>query len=328
MIFSTNQARQLYIATELKGSSAHVLETDKTGAISVKTDADKSHLYFEYKSADNLVRSDLINVQNVAYVKATDAKTMGYKLKKYKVTLDSKVNNGNPIVGQDYMLRITFSQLYGISDYEQYFKYGMVHAYQGMSASDFYKTLAISLAKNFSREPQELVEFRVNDTKVTQYTKIEDISGSADSLEIVELKQPWTLGIGESKPLSFKISFDEVTFNTEDVKWGILEELNDGEVVGNGEKIADLEYFCMGERGDQYRMYSYPHVIRTTYLVDPSKEYHTLDIHYYFVGSNEASQKSEKDITIVSDDKEIINGIITELEKYLKIGEIKPIEGE
>ena len=63
--------------------------------------------------------------------------------------------------------------------------------------------------------------------------------------------------------------------------------------------LADLEYFCMGARGDHYRMMGYPNVIKTKYLVDPDSKYDTLDIHYAFIDSNESVQKSEKDITLV-----------------------------
>jgi hypothetical protein len=66
----------------------------------------------------------------------------------------------------------------------------------------------------------------------------------------------------------------------------------------------------MGERGDIYRNNGC-HNFHTEYLVDPSKEYYTLDIHYYTQLSNESVQKSEKDITIVSDNKGVINSIVT-----------------
>ena len=45
-------------------------------------------------------------------------------------------------------------------------------------------------------------------------------------------------------------------------------------------------------------------------MVDPTKEYHTLDIHYAYVGANESVQKSEKDITIVCADLSEMNKII------------------
>jgi hypothetical protein len=70
-------------------------------------------------------------------------------------------------------------------------------------------------------------------------------------------------------------------------------------LIGHGEILADLEYFCMGERGDIYRNVGWPNVIPTTYLVDPTKTYDVIDIHYSYTGSNESVQKSEKDLTVL-----------------------------
>ena len=146
--FSTNQVRQLYVAKALK--TPHVLASDAAGSIAVKSDTAKNHLYFEYKGADNLMRSDLIDIKNILYAKATDADAMAHELKSVTVTLDTNVNGGAPVAGQDYILRIAFRQYVGMSDEDQYFKYGMVHAYAGMDADEFYKVLALSIAKNFS----------------------------------------------------------------------------------------------------------------------------------------------------------------------------------
>lgn len=309
-VFSTNQVRQLYVATELKEGAAHVLATDQAGAIALKTDNAKSHMYFEYKGAGGLTRSDLISIENVLYAKATPASALSRKLKKVTVTLDQTVNGGNPIAGQDYILRIVFRQYLGMSDEDQYQKYGMVHAYAGMTPSDFYKTLAISLAKNFSRELVPLVKFKVGNTEVTPNTKLADITGNADSLVIEEVEQPWTLGTQEQVPVYFEVYPTTVTFNSDERIWGETEKEDSNATVKDGHIIADLEYFCMGERADQYRNIGWPNSIPTKYLVDPTKEYHVLDLHYAYVGSNESVQKSEKDITIVSTDKAVINGLV------------------
>lgn len=309
-VFSTNQVRQLYVATELKEGAAHVLATDQAGAIALKTDNAKSHMYFEYKGAGGLTRSDLISIENVLYAKATPASALSRKLKKVTVTLDRTVNDGNPIAGQDYILRIVFRQYLGMSDEDQYQKYGMVHAYAGMTPSDFYKTLAISLAKNFSRELVPLVKFKVGNTEVTPNTKLADIAGIADSLVIEEVEQPWTLGTQEQVPVYFEVYPTTVTFNSDERIWGETEKEDSNATVKDGHIIADLEYFCMGERADQYRNIGWPNSIPTKYLVDPTKEYHVLDLHYAYVGSNESVQKSEKDITIVSTDKAVINGLV------------------
>lgn len=309
-VFSTNQVRQLYVATDVKEGSAHVLATDQAGAIALKADNAKSHMYFEYKGAGGLTRSDLISIENVLYAKATPASALSRKLKKVTVTLDQTVNGGNPIAGQDYLLRIVFRQYLGMSDEDQYQKYGMVHAYAGMTPSDFYKTLAISLAKNFSRELVPLVKFKIGATEVTPTTKITDIEDDAESLVIEEVEQPWARGTQEQVPVYFEVYPTTVTFNSDERIWGETNKEDSDTTIKDGHIIADLEYFCMGERGDQYRNIGWPNSIPTEYLVDPTKEYHVLDLHYAYVGSNECVQKSEKDITIVSTDKDIINNLV------------------
>ena len=300
--FSTNQVRQLYVAKALKTS--HVLATDAAGSIAVKNDTAKNHLYFEYKGADNLMRSDLIDTKNILYAKATDADDMAHELKAVTVTLDTNVNGGAPVAGQDYILRIVFKQYVGMSDEDQYFKYGMVHAYAGMTASDFYKKLALSLAKNFSREIVPLVKFVLTNSDdeavpVDATTKESSLTETYKALVIDEVEQPWRLGIMEQTPVYFTVQPTTITVNGDERIWGKVEETDPAGTIANGKKIADLEYFCMGERGDIYRGVGFPNNIPTTYLVDPTVKYNVIDIHYAYVGSNESEQKSEKTITLV-----------------------------
>lgn len=312
-VFSVNQARHLYVAKEVK--TPHVVSADAAGSIAVRTNKEKSHLYFEYKSADNLVRSDLIDVKNIMYAKATDAKDMQRELKAVTVTLDNTVNSGLPVGGEDYILRIAFRQFVGMSDEDTYIKYGMVHAYNNMSASDFYKELAKSLVKNFSRELTPLVKFTLaageEAVPVDVNTKWDTLSGEYTALVIDEVEQPWVLGTMTQVPVYFDVYPTTITIDGDERIWGVVEDTESEGYVGNGKNIADLEYFCMGERGDIYRNIGWPNVITTTYLVDPSKEYYTLDIHYAYVGANESVQKSEKDITIVAADKATINSVIS-----------------
>ena len=312
--FSVNQVRQLYVATAVK--SPHVLASDAAGSIAVNNDTAKNHLYFEYKGADNLMRSDLIDIKNILHAKATDASKMAHELKSVTVTLDTTVNGGNPVAGQDYILRIAFRQYIGLSDADQYFKYGMVHAYTGMTASDFYKKLALSLVKNFSRETTQLLSFTLKDgegegTKVDATTKESALTGTYTALVIGEVAQEWVIGKIQQTAVQFEVQPTTITFEGDELIWGKVEDTDPSGTIKNGQKIADLEYFCMGERGDVYRGAGYPNNIVTKYLVDPSKEYHVFDIHYAYVGSNESAQKSEKDITIVCADKAELNKIVT-----------------
>ena len=322
--FSTNQVRQLYVAKALKTS--HVLASDAAGSIAVKNDTAKNHLYFEYKGADNLMRSDLIDIKNILYAKATDADDMAHKLKSVTVTLDTNVNGGAPVAGQDYILRIAFKQYVGMSDEDQYFKYGMVHAYAGMNADEFYKVLALSIAKNFSREVVPLIKIEVHSAatkskggfdakgymEVTPSTKDTGATNSTnpyydgtsavvsdiDSIRITEVEQPWRLGVMAQTPVYFTVQPVAIMVNGDERIWATVTESTNS-TIANGKKIADLEYFCMGERGDMYRNIGWPHNIPTTYLVDPTIKYNVIDIHYAYVGSNESVQKSEKTITLV-----------------------------
>lgn len=323
MNYSVNQVRQLYVAKALK--TPHVLASDTAGSIAVKNDTAKNHLYFEYKGADNLMRSDLIDIKNILYAKAIDADAMAHELKAVTVTLDSEVNAGAPVAGQDYILRIAFKQYVGMSDEDQYFKYGMVHAYAGMDADEFYKVLALSIAKNFSREVVPLIKIEVHSkaTKskggfdsngymvVTPTTKDNGKSDTTnpyyatnaivtdiDSIRITEVEQPWRLGVMAQTPVYFTVQPVAVMVNGDERIWATVTESTNG-TISNSKKIADLEYFCMGERGDIYRGVAFPHNIPTTYLVDPTIKYNVIDIHYAYVGSNEGVQKSEKTITLV-----------------------------
>lgn len=300
--FGVNQVRQLYVAKELK--SPRVVSSDAAGAIAVKNDNEKANLYFEYKGVDGLMRSDLVNIKNILSVKATDADSMAHELRAVTLTLDKDVNGGTPVAGQDYILRLAFRQYVGMSEEDQYFKYGCVHAYAGMTASDFYKKLAISLVKNFSREVVPLVKFALvnSDTEavpVDANTKESSLTETYTALVIDEVEQPWRLGIMEQVPVYFTVQPTTITVNGDERIWGTVEETDPAGKIENGKKIADLEYFCMGERGDMYRNISWPHNIPTTYLVDPTLRYNVIDIHYAYVGDNEGVQKSEKTITLV-----------------------------
>lgn len=307
-IFSTNQARHLYVATALK--SPNVIASDAAGSIAVKADNAKNHMYFEYMGQGGLTRSDLIDIKSIMYAKATEAGKMARDLKTVVVSLANA-----PVEGQDYILKIVFRQFASISDEDIYTKFGMVHAVNGMTASDFYKELALSLVKNFSREEVELVKFAlVNEsgevTELNSLSKAADLKDTYKSLMIYEVEQDWVLGTKPQRAVYFDVLPGTITMGASEVIWGSAEAAEAKGTVKNGKLIADLEYFCMGERGDQYRGIGWPNIIPTKYMVDASKEYHVLDIHYAYVGSNESVQKSEKDITIVCADKAELNKIV------------------
>jgi hypothetical protein len=166
-----------------------------------------------------------------------------------------------------------------------YYKYGVAHCGKADTAETMIAKLAESLEKNFSREITKFFEFEANGA----------------SLVIRELAQDWNLGLMPKQGVNFSVYVDEVIVDGVEEKWGTVEkEASTTRYITNGYTLADMEYFYMGERGDQYRMFAAPQDrINTKYLVDPEAEYDVVNIHYYFVDSLGGAQKSEKDVVLV-----------------------------
>lgn len=301
---SLNQNRQMYVA---KAYKATVAETDAVGTIGGVKVIDGmigKELYFQYVGVDGLVKSDRIQLANFNYAKGVAAADLKIPMKKVEVTLDPNVNGGAPVASQDYILRIEFKNWCGAGDDVKYFKHGAVHATATMTAADFYKALKKSLDSNFSRE----VNASKDSNPYLAFTLDDD--DNPTKLIIEEKPQPWTLGVESQERVYFTVEPTTIWTMGDDVIWGEAKTVASTTKLGNGKQIADLEWFCMGERGDQYRMMGYPNYIPTTYLVDPSKDYNVLELHYAFTDEGVSYYRSEKDITIASDDKAVINSLI------------------
>lgn len=288
-VFSTNQNRHLYVANAYAATIDDSAKVGTVGAVKVND----GELSFTYKGVDGAMSSDRINLKNVSFkaIKAADMKT---PLKSYKVTLSADI-----VAGQDYVLGINFHQWGGAGEIYQYYKDAVVHAESGMKAQTFYEKMAASLNACFSRE--------IGATKTTN--PYLTFTASADGLTITEKEQDWELGTFSQKGLIFDVIPSTIFKDNADVVWGEVTPVA-GTKIGNGKKIADLEYFCMGERGDIYRNAGWPNVVTTKYLVDPTKEYNVLEIHHAFTDEGVNSYRSEKDITIVASDATVLDGII------------------
>lgn len=133
-------------------------------------------------------------------------------------------------------------------------------------------------------------------------TPVTTAGGIATGVIVEEIAQPWTLGLRTQDVIDFDIYGNTVNLgNGNEINWmGEVTDLTSSNTnyVGSGKKIADMEWFYMGERGDQYRMVKYPNCVPTEYMADPSKEYDTINIHYFFQDEGISVQKSEKDICI------------------------------
>ena len=104
--FSVHQVRQLYVANAYKTNLAAL---NNAGDITVAKTKEGDAMYFQYMGALlDKMRSDLIKVDNITNLTATKAEDIATKLKGYTLTLDPKVNGGQPVAGQDYILSLAF----------------------------------------------------------------------------------------------------------------------------------------------------------------------------------------------------------------------------
>lgn len=321
-VFSTNQSKQLYVAST-NVSSVEELK-NPTEIVGVKTHDDKG-FYFMHYGAAGITRSDYIAYDNVIDFKVVSGEDDSQKreLGAYNIVLNPEVNGGNPVAGQDYIVKVMIRQFVSNSDESTYNKFGAVHAYSGMSAETFYTVLADSLVKNFKRELVKYIKVMVAGKEVAGSKKVNGVLTLVDStgatittndegITLVEVEQDWVLGTKSLVPVYFEVAPSTVTYEGDELIWGVVTKKHSKEFVYNAKNIADLEYFLMGERGDQYRMVGWPDHVPTKYLVtgtdNKNTKYSILTIRYYY--TNEI-QRSEKEIVVVSQTLDTLNTLAT-----------------
>lgn len=318
-IGSDNQFRNLYVMKAYKDSESALAAVGDT---TLKVDTTKNSMYLVYKDTEDNLTSDIIDLKNLLYVKSTKAADMARKLNSQSVTIKE-----NPISGQDYVLNVEVRNFVALGDDSTHIKFGAVHAVKGMTKSDFYKAMAINLAKNLSREPSPILNVLLtkNDTatsgggeskvSVLVNGKMQNLATlksteSYTNIIINEVEQPWRRGVAQVEPVNFNTTCSTILMDGDDVIWGTVKK-ETGDVINNGKQIADMEWFYHGTRGDIYREATYPDNFDFKPLIDETKAYHTLDIHFAYVGPGVEVAKSERTITVVCADATQMDSLIT-----------------
>lgn len=320
-IGSDNQFRNLYVMKAYKDSESALAAV---GDLTLNVDTAKSNVYLVYKDTEDTITSDLISIKNLLYAKSTKAADMARKLNSQSVTL-----NEDPISGQDYVLNVEVRNFVALGDDSTHIKFGAVHAVKGMTKSNFYKAMAVNLAKNLSREPSPILNVLLtkNDSEASGEKDSEVavlLNGKMQNLAalkstetytdiiIDEVEQPWRRGVAQVEPVNFNTTCGTILMDGDDVIWGTVEK-EEGDPVNNGKQIADMEWFYHGTRGDIYREATYPDNFDFKPLVDETKAYSTLDIHFAYVGPGVEVAKSERTITVVCATAAELTKLITAL---------------
>lgn len=304
---SVNQAKQLFVATAYSNTAKD------PGSIYAKVSANGEDMILKYINAKGEnVGSGIIPVDNIMYVTSASAESQREMLKQWEVTLNPGVNKGKPKPGENYVLSVSVANYFDNSDVNKYGKTTAAHAYDGTLASDIYKQLAIGTANNFAKELDKPIKVFIGDTEIVPGTKIEDLEDvTATSVIIKENESYWYRNAFDYKRYSIIVKCGDVDVSGK-LPWAKIEETETSEYIGNGKKTAELEDFCLTLSSDfQQRVCTTP--LSPLTMVDPTKEYNYMQIHYCHIGSNETPQRSEKDIVIVSEDAGVLNSIIGEI---------------
>ena len=273
-VYSTNQNRQLYVAAGVAASLAGIQGAANLGKVYVGTDQDGCK-YINQNGYGGIVRSDLIKPGSIMWANASGPKDTEIKLKAFEIDFTQAGVDPNttasaataaPVSGEDYILRVNFNQMYGMSDEDIYQKYGAVHAISTMKKNDFFRAMAYSLVKNFNRLYQPLIEVAlgtaVGSAKIVARatkdasgniklyeadgTEISAASGTENTkLYLLEKSQvdEWALGTKQYTPVYFKPIVTTIINGTDEVVWGSVTDVTStyATSVGNGYKFADLE---------------------------------------------------------------------------------------
>ena len=298
MAFSNNQVRHLFVAADPKASNAALVDLGDTAVRGVVGE----YLYVEHWGPGGVVASDKIYVPNIMYAKLTDGAKLATPLHKHTVAVSTATD------GQVYNLKVTAFHYIGLGEQDQVTRVGTFRAPASSTtsaiAAGLRKALRASLGfmiNEDSAEADASAAGNINNYKEQIFT----VTGSSANVVISEIAPYWELGkfpAGRVTTIPENAVFLGPIADASGVldnKWATVTYAANGTAGDATKKLADLEYFCMGARGDEYRGMGYPYNLTTQYEVNLANEYDVIDIHYAYVGSNESCQKSEKDLTIL-----------------------------
>lgn len=335
--FNVNQVRQLYVAKTAPqqiGSDTNIATTlANPGDFGYsQMDADGCFYFISRGATGELVRSDMINAKSIKHITYCDKSTDVYGLKRTKIQMLSTTNSGNPIAGEDYVLVVNFTNILGFGVEDTSVITGAAHATTGMTANQLLGELAVSLYQNVDKG---IVKVFCGTTEITDAVAAAHVAGTTPVtgayIVLEEVEQSWVRGTKQAVVYPFTVTGKYVRLNNDVLPWANVSAETPTTTITNTKKIADLEYFCMGERGDWYRNVGWPHVIPTQYLIPADSTdtagYNVLTIHYKFIGGGDeaASRLSVKDIQIVSTlSLETLKGVIEGYQKVAFAGASGP----
>lgn len=284
--FSTNQVMQFYV---LDGD--YEVKPSITGDYAVVT--------FTHDDGE-VVNTD--RIENVMYGKYTGFDALGIRRQGAGVYLNPAINGGAPVAGQVYTIRVKYPEIGGLG----------VEGWTTKTAS-ITATSEIADALTLYEKLADLLNIAFGEDGVTAYGEEEGVWVESDILT-----DYYKRGVRPLTVIPVEVSFPEIMVNGEYVQ-PFIKEIYQADSISGTYKLADMEYFAMGERGDQYRYVDYLNAIDTKYRVQLGEDYDMLVVHYAYKGTNQNSHKSEKDLIVVSTDSVTLKKLAKDLEEFAGI---------
>jgi len=285
MNFSTNQVIQLYVLED--------------GATLGSNIAPSGAVQYAITHADGKIETtDVISKDNVIGTpKVIDATKDTTKLKELVVA----VKSGKVIAGQEYIIGLTFR---GFSQEDVTTKIIAAKA-KSTTDTDLYRALAINAWLQRGVEVEPMFDIYVDGSKVTSKATLEDASTDFSAgFKLVEATPTWELGSFPETTATIEVGTTPIIVSgAEDNDWLVTKQFAEGNTkLPNTHKIADLELFAKGERGNSNALAGWPDNIKPDLYVNANDTtgYAVLAVHYAFIGGNDEVQKSERDAIFVA----------------------------
>lgn len=220
-------------------------------------------------------------IENVLWGKLTTADALATPCKKVTVA----VTAAKVIGGENYIVRVSYPEVFGAGKESWTTKTAAAQLKSDASPS----AIVTAIKEQFSAILPDYITVDGSTTNLT-FTANPDMAGYKRGFRPVVMPD-------------FEVSVNTVVDEGEDVQWATITVDKATTTVSGKFKLADMEYFALGERGDEYRQMGWPAVAYDAdYKIDPkvAQEYDVLVVHYAYAGSNDQSHLSEKDLIIAA----------------------------
>ena len=189
---------------------------------------------------------------------------------------------GTPVLGQTYSIKLNFRNYIGMGDEDNTVRVG---TFTVKSAS----TTAAQLAAGLK------AALELN----TDLAKLCAVTVASNVITVAEVEQDWELGKMPIAIVPFEITLGTIVENgVTHNEWGTVAAGATTTASDAIKKLADLEWFCMGDRASQERCGG-PYALESKMMINMSSTYDVINIHYAFQGEGVSVQFSEKDLQLL-----------------------------